>query len=85
MTMVDDIFKKKSSNTKMHTADDFETICLKAPENEATVSLNLMNWVQTGEWAVSGLNDFCTAAGDIELCRLLAGGALAYPVDTEIE
>ena len=62
-----------------------ETVCLKAPENEATVSLNLMNLVQTGEWAVSALNGFCTASSDEELCRLLAGGELAYPVAQWLE
>ena len=57
-----------------------EMVCLKAPEYEATVSLNLMNSVQTGEWAISALNGFCTAPNDIELCKLLDGGSLAYPV-----
>lgn len=62
-----------------------ETVCLKAHENEATVSLNLMNLVQTGEWAISALNGFCTASSDEELCRLLAGGELAYPVAQWLE
>lgn len=62
-----------------------ETVCLKAPENEAIVSLNLMNLVQTGEWAISALNGFCTASSDEELCSLLAGGELAYPVAQWLE
>lgn len=62
-----------------------ETVCLKAPENEATVSLNPMNLVQTGEWAISALNGFCTASSDEELCHLLAGGELAYPVAQWLE
>ena len=57
-----------------------ETVCLKTPVLDDSVALNLMPLVQTGEWAISALNGFCTAPGDIELCRLLAGGALAYPV-----
>ena len=57
-----------------------EIVCLQAPVVDDSVSLNLMPLVQTGEWAISALNGFCTAAGDIELCQLLAGGALAYPV-----
>lgn len=57
-----------------------ETVCLQAPVVDDSVSLNLMPLVQTGEWAISALNGFCTAAGDIELCQLLAGGALAYPM-----
>ena len=44
-----------------------------------------MPLVQTGEWSISALNGFCTAAGDIELCQLLAGGALAYPVARWLE
>lgn len=62
-----------------------ETVCLQAPVVDDSVSLNLMPLVQTGEWAISALNGFCTAAGDIELCQLLAGGALAYPVARWLE
>lgn len=35
---------------------------------------------QQGEWAISALNGFCTAATDNELCGLLEGGELKYPV-----
>lgn len=62
-----------------------ETVCLQAPVVDDSVSLNLMPLVQTGEWAISAFNGFCTAAGDIELCQLLAGGALAYPVARWLE
>lgn len=62
-----------------------ETVCLQAPVVDDSVSLNLMPLVQTGEWAISALNGFCTASGDIELCQLLAGGALAYPVARWLE
>ena len=62
-----------------------ETVCLQATSSDDSVELNLMPLVQTGEWAISALNGFCTALGDIELCRLLAGGALAYPVAQWIE
>lgn len=62
-----------------------ETVCLQTPVVDDSVSLNLMTLVQTCEWAISALNGFCTAAGDIELCRLLAGGALAYPMAQWLE
>lgn len=62
-----------------------ETVCLQAPVVDDSVSLNLMPLVQTGEWAISALNGFCTAPGDIELCQLLAGGALAYPMAQWLE
>ena len=62
-----------------------ETVCLQAPVVDDSVSLNLMPLVQTGEWAISALNGFCTALGDIELCRLLAGSALAYPMAQWLE
>ena len=62
-----------------------ETVCLQAPSSDDSVELNLMPLVQTGEWAISALNGFCTAAGDIELCQLLAGGALAYPMAQWLE
>ena len=44
-----------------------------------------MPLVQTGEWAINALNGFCIASSDEELCRLLAGGALAYPVARWLE
>ncbi len=62
-----------------------ETVCLQAPLVDDSVSLNLMPLVQTGEWAIGALNGFCTAPSDIELCKLLAGGALAYPVARWLE
>ena len=62
-----------------------ETVCLQASSSDDSVELNLMPLVQTGEWAISALNGFCTAPGDIELCQLLAGGALAYPVARWLE
>lgn len=62
-----------------------ETVCLQAPVVDDSVSLNLMPLVQTGEWAISALNGFCTAPGDIELCQLLAGGAFAYPMAQWLE
>lgn len=55
-----------------------ETVCLQNSEN--SIAFDLTKFVQTGEWAVSALNGFCSAKNDIELCNLLAGGALAYPV-----
>lgn len=62
-----------------------ETVCLQAPLVDDSVVLNLMPLVQTGAWAISALNGFCTAPGNIELCRLLAGGALAYTVARWLE
>ena len=62
-----------------------ETVCLKTPVLDDSVALNLMPLVQTGEWAISALNGFCTAPSDIELCKLLAGGALAYPMAQWLE
>lgn len=62
-----------------------ETVCFQAPVVDDSVSLNLMPLVQTGEWAISALNGFCTAPSDIELCKLLAGGALAYPMAQWLE
>ncbi|MBQ6298246.1 MAG: hypothetical protein IJK81_11290 [Selenomonadaceae bacterium] len=62
-----------------------ETMCLQAPSSDDSVELNLIPLVQTGEWAISTLNGFCTAPSDIELCQLLAGGALAYPVARWLE
>ena len=62
-----------------------ETVCLKTPVLDDSVALNLMPLVQTGEWAISALNGFCTAPSNIELCQLLAGGALAYPVARWLE
>jgi len=62
-----------------------ETVCLKTPVLDDSVALNLMPLVQTGKWAISALNGFYTAPSDIELCKLLAGGALAYPMAQWLE
>lgn len=62
-----------------------ETVCLQAPLVDDSVALNLMPLVQTGAWAISALNGFCTAPSDIEFCRLLAGGALVYPLARWLE
>lgn len=62
-----------------------ETVCLQTQAVDDSVSLNLMPLVQKGEWAISALNGFCTAPSDIELCQLLAGGALAYPMAQWLE
>lgn len=33
-----------------------------------------------GEWAISALNGFCTAASDAELCGILQGGSMVFPI-----
>lgn len=63
-----------------------ESVYLQIPEpDDGSVSFNLMNLVQIGEWAISALNGFCTAPDDITLCKLLDAGTLAYPVAQWIE
>ena len=63
-----------------------ESVYLQAPESDDdSISFNLMNLVQIGEWAISALNGFCTAPDDITLCQLLDAGTLAYPVAQWIE
>lgn len=34
----------------------------------------------SGEWAISALNGFCTAASDAELCGFLQGGSMVFPI-----
>ena len=57
-----------------------EQVCLQANEHEGSISWNLITLSQTGEWAISALNGFCTAPDDITLCQLLDADTLAYPV-----
>ena len=57
-----------------------EPVCFKAFDQEDSLSLTISNLVQNGEWAISALNGFCTAADDKDLCQILAGESLSYPV-----
>ena len=57
-----------------------ETTCLQVNEVNNAAGTNLVAYNQVGEWAVSGLNGFCTAKTDEDLCRILAGKTFAYPM-----
>ena len=61
-----------------------EMVSIQYSRQEAPVALNVFK-VQTGEWAISALNGFCTVSDDIELCKLLVGGSLSYPVAQWLE
>ena len=36
--------------------------------------------IASGSWAISGINGFCTADSDEDLCALLAGETIVYPI-----
>ena len=57
-----------------------ETTCLQVNEVNNATGTYLVAYQQAGEWAVSGLNGFCTAKTDEDLCRILAGKTFAYPM-----
>ena len=57
---------------------EYPLLALQRMENNTT---SLQNNEQTlGEWAIFALNGFCTAKTDIDLCQLLAGESLVYPI-----
>ena len=57
-----------------------ETTCLRVNGANNSAGTNLVAYQQDGEWAVSGLNGFCTAKTNEDLCEILAGKTFAYPM-----
>ena len=57
-----------------------ENTCLQVVGTNNSTGTNLVAYNQVGEWAVSGLNGFCTAMTDEDLCEILAGKTFAYPM-----